>query len=823
MLSKFLHSSKLKIALRIATAFVLLVVVFSPALAVLGTPAVAHAQGAGAPPASTSFCNSVDTCIGSIVYIFTVSWTSGLVYVGAYVFNFGVQLGLNSTSYALDFLSQGWAMVRDIANLVFVFILIYIAYTIIVEAETSGTMKTLAMVVTMALLINFSFFITRIVIDAGNILAIQFYNAIDVRDPNNPKIAATRASPLAGGNPLIKDLSAGIMNAVQVQNLLSDKSFQNFTNQQTGFSGFLATVGIQILVYTAVAIMFALIAFVFFSVGIQFLIRIITLWFVIIFAPLAFAAKALPHVKYAKEGYVIWQKHLIESTFYPAIFLFMFLIITLFLKELAGTGGVIPSIFYTALGGKGFEAIILIIAGVGVRVGLITIMMFAALKFSNSFSSHTSLAGQNIASWAGGKAAQMGAGTSAWAARNTAGRAANALARSQTMRDFAANSVFGRPTMAALKGVAGASMDVRGVSGLKSVLGKVGIDAGKAGGKGGIAKQFADRAKTVEANAKDMNSTAAEKEKAEREFAKLKKNHKGGEAGFETQKKSLELAELMNKELFKQASSPEEKNKAAADLKAIQIQLGPYLEGGKKKIERLDNARLGRYEKRIGEDSLGNLGFARDIPILGRAVGPSLGSIEGALKVRKMAKGKSDVEEAIDAMKKLIPTPPPVVTPPIVGSPLTKAAIRQDAQRPGGLGTAANTEITDSPIFREIASRLRETNRLEKAQLTEEQEQTRLAREGKKTLSSIQTQKSRESTQQQTIVEPQKNPTRPQTPVDKSRAGTGFVTNSNGLAPVQNERPTINRADVPAMRSTLERIRRTGPTKPPTPKDIPKA
>ncbi|MEI6864001.1 MAG: hypothetical protein WCK46_01335 [Candidatus Adlerbacteria bacterium] len=808
--------------LRCAVAFFLLVVVFSPALAVLGTPTTVHAQqGQGADP-NAKFCDTTSTCLTSVVYLFTVYWTSGLVYVGSYVFNFGLQLGLNSSSYALDFLSQGWAVVRDIANLAFVFILIYIAYTIIVQAETSGTMKTLAMVIVMALLINFSFFLTRIVIDTGNILAIQFYNAIDVRDPQNPRLAATIASPLGGNNnPVIKDMSAGIMNAVQIQNLLGTESFKNFTDQAQNFSGFLANVGLQILLYTTVAIFFALIAFIFFSVGINFLIRIVTLWFVIIFAPLAFAARSLPQVKYAKKYYDLWQQHLVESAFYPAIFLFMFFIITLFLKELAGSTGLIPEVFKAAQGTRGYQALFIIMGNVGIRVGLLIVMMFYALKFSDSFSSQGSAAVKNIGGWAGSKAAQIGAGTSAWAARNTAGRAANALSRTNAVQNFAANYAIGRGVKNTLTGIAGSSMDIRGVSGLKSVLGKVNIDAGKAGGKGGFAKKEADRAKRIEADAKDLKGDAVDIDKAQKKHEADYDRAHNKSGAYKENLSELKGIKNLAEALAKTGATKEERDENKKIAKETGEKIKKEEEFGKKKIETLNTERLNALANRLGEKNWQNLGtipLVRDTPILNRAFGPSRGSIEGALKVGGMTRGKNPTETLRDALQGAgIVAPAPAPVPPPARAPLTKTAILKDAQRPGGLGTAANTEITDSPIFREIASRLRETNRLEKAQLTEEQEQTRLAREGKKALSSIQTQKSRESTPQQVVVEQQKNPTRQRTPVDKGRVGAGFITDSRGLAPTRNDKSQITRGDMLAIRNTLERIRRNTETKPETP------
>jgi hypothetical protein len=150
---------------------------------VAGVTAVAKDTNspADAPPKDDVGCSlsDISLCLTNIVYVFTAGIMSVFAYIGGYVLSMGVALSLNSFAYAQSFLSVGWTAVRDIANIAFIFILLYLAFVIILQAETSGTMRTLAMVIIMALLINFSFFITRVVIDGGNVLAVQFYNQIN--------------------------------------------------------------------------------------------------------------------------------------------------------------------------------------------------------------------------------------------------------------------------------------------------------------------------------------------------------------------------------------------------------------------------------------------------------------------------------------------------------------------------------------------------------------------------------------------------------------------------------------------------------------------
>ncbi len=136
-------------------------------------------------------------CITDVIYVFTIGIGSGFAYVSAYFFDWAVSLSLNGSAYALDFVSSGWTTARDLANMAFLFILLYIAFKIIFSAETGDTIHMLALVIVVALLVNFSFFFTRLAIDAGNILSIQFYNAINVQS-----LAATAQQGGVSGNVL---------------------------------------------------------------------------------------------------------------------------------------------------------------------------------------------------------------------------------------------------------------------------------------------------------------------------------------------------------------------------------------------------------------------------------------------------------------------------------------------------------------------------------------------------------------------------------------------------------------------------------------------
>jgi hypothetical protein len=611
MLSNLAQKRFFKIFANAIVLGMLFVTVFAPIAMVGQTPtlAVAHAQGKASLACSITDSKTYSLCLSDIVYVFAVTLPFNFALITSGLFNFGVQLGLNSASYALDFLSQGWAIVRDIANLAFIFILIYIAYTVIIEAETTGTMRALAAVIVMALLINFSFFLTRVAIDAGNILSVQFYNALP--------ITASVESPLAtkpgGPKVFVKDLTSGIMDATKTQTLLSSDAFKQFYSSNDFGTNF----GSLTIVYVAMGILLALLGFIFLVVGVKFIVRVVILWLVIIASPLAFAAHALPGNKKINGYYKLWLSHLIQSSFYPAVFLFLFYITTLFMNGIGGPNGLLPSVF------QGSNGITGIIVNTAIRVGLVVVLLFYAMKFSDKFSEEGSHAANSVTSWLGNR----GAGVAGWTARNTAGRAANAAAQSSLIKNWAASSVTGRPVMAALKGVAGSSLDVRGVSGLKSLAGTAGMRLNNAP-KTSFEKQVKNRIENVKARAKELKGDEVEIAKEQSKYESFRKAHEGGETGFNARKAEIERnkrhyeAESHNAGYTKNIQADFKKRAEEEDKK-----LFGYLDG-KARVKRLEDERLNKFASRLGDRVPANLGF-----IPGPLTGPSRGSIVGSAKV----------------------------------------------------------------------------------------------------------------------------------------------------------------------------------------------
>lgn len=557
------------------------------------------AAGGGTDVITSSCWSDWGTCLSSVVYVFTVGLMSIFAYIGAFIFDTAVQITLQSVTYSQYFLTQSWAAVRDLANMIFIFLLVYLAVTVILQAETQGTMKMLAGIIIAALLINFSFFFTRLVIDGGNILATQFYNAIPAPTLNSSGATGTgtmgavqAAASSFSSNGNVKDLTRGIMDVVGVQSILGPGSFARFSQQ--GANEFTKLITLS-FVYIAVAAILAMLAFTFIAVGVKFLVRIVVLWLAIIASPLAFVFGAMYKKGSADRFNVLsrWGKALIEYAFYPAVFLFIFWVINFFATQLASNGT--SSILANALNDAGSAAttgqlftIASAVAGVSVRLGIIVALIYMAMRVSDSFAKTGYKAIDSLGGRAGGLVAAGLAVTGAAVGRNTLGKGAYNFSQSTMGRKLGTN-VLTRPILSGAQKLGKASYDARGIPGAQSVTKKLmGIDIGK--------PTNTNYPKLVEARAK------AKKEYSET----LKPSQKVLNASFERAVRNLNdedrqklvdaannYADIQDKRAVGEATN-EDVKRAARELKAITdktgvIKTGKSLAGNDLNKEYADN------------------------------------------------------------------------------------------------------------------------------------------------------------------------------------------------------------------------------------------
>ena len=200
-----------------------------------------------------------------------------------YIIGFGNLYINKNVGVAIDSM---WSTVRDIFNLTFIFGLVYIGFKMILDSSDSSARKMLISLIGAALLVNFSLFITKFVVDFSNIAAAQIYEAFGNTDLPNFSI------------------TNGFMTMMGINDLVGV--------EMTASAGYAYIVGMLLV--------FAILIYVFLAGAIMIIIRFVVLCIYMVFSPMMFLGWVFPSMKGHSEKY--WKGFLNQAFFAPA-FIFM--------------------------------------------------------------------------------------------------------------------------------------------------------------------------------------------------------------------------------------------------------------------------------------------------------------------------------------------------------------------------------------------------------------------------------------------------------------------------------------------------------------------
>ncbi len=628
-------------------------------------------------PLSNTPSGTIGACISGIVYVFSVGLAAPFAYVAAILFEFMLAFAINGATYASGVVATGWTVVRDVANMLFIFILIYISFSLILSTDSVDVRKTLARVILAALIINFSFFISRVVVDAGNLLALEFYRNIAA-----PAVAVGPSlGSVAGGQPLkvfgmeisgVKRVTGGVMQGVNIQSLLGSGNYETWVNGKDWFT-VLITMS---FIFLSMGAMLAILAYAFLSAAIKLISRVVTLWFTIILSPAAFALWALPQGEDLAKKW--WDMHW-KNALFPAGFLFVFYLLTIFMQSM-GSGGLFGDLFsqFQSANGTWIEKLGLSVASVAIRVAFVVALLLAAVQAGDWFGVYGT---EKINSFAKKMTGKGTAGLWGAIGRRTVGVGANALARSDTMRAIAGKGgMVGRTLWRGLDKTSRASFDARAAA--PNVLEQVGI-GGEAKGKGGYAGIVDKRAKAVEAEAKKLKATDEERERLEpwaqnrvsmsakidpetRETVTYAELNRRAEASFTASDGVINAVQAnidRNADELKRAEAGDAEgivDRATVDrLKTEKTGFAAQKEAAEKQKEAATKT-MKEYGKAIE-----NAVDLRDKEIVGRyarsiarplwvPLAASRGTQRGAYKARKLVKEKTAGEKALENLEKAL-------------------------------------------------------------------------------------------------------------------------------------------------------------------------
>lgn len=341
-------------------------------------------------------------------------------------------------------INEMWTVIRDIFNLLFIFGLIFAGFKIILGVDDSASKRTVGMIVVAALLINFSLYVSQVVVDFTNVAAYQIHQMI------NPGTAESKKGLL--GIPI-----NNVSNQFYLITGLSENRGE-IDEELAPVSGGVDQFLKALVLGFVFLIFYTILGFVFAACAIILFTRFFALIFLMIFSPLMFLGWVMPSLASLGSS---WRKMFLNQALVGPALLFM---IYLSLRALQGLGtadkegGLIATIVY----------LLIVVA-----------FLFASLKVAKSFGAYGSAQamsigkswGNSVRGYAGAAAGSATFGLAGRIGRSQIGGRMQKYAESDAAKDAAANSWLGRRKLNIARKLGDASFDARNVGGIGKKLG----------------------------------------------------------------------------------------------------------------------------------------------------------------------------------------------------------------------------------------------------------------------------------------------------------------------------------------------------------------
>lgn len=188
----------------------------------------------------------------------------------------------------------GWSIVNDVANMMFIIALLVIAIGTILRVENYRYNRLLGKVIVMAFLTNFSKLIAGFLIQSGQVVMLTFVNGFK--------------DAMFGNFASMFGLDA-VLKFSQTANVDAGGQFLLLSNTVMSLVAGLALMVVAMVVSLAFAVVL--------------IVRIVTLWALVILSPLAFALRILPNTEgYAKKWWDDFSKWVVVG---PVVAFFLWL------------------------------------------------------------------------------------------------------------------------------------------------------------------------------------------------------------------------------------------------------------------------------------------------------------------------------------------------------------------------------------------------------------------------------------------------------------------------------------------------------------------
>ena len=325
--------------------------------------------------------------------------------------------GSSNTSSCIDkpWIYKSWSVIRDVTNILTVFSALYIGVRYIMGSEELDFRKSLIRILLAALLINFSFPLSKFAIDISNYVSVSVRSGIPgyVTSKDGSK---TKVNGISGVIMHYTGVSTAIGN---LANPGSDKEFKGFTSWTS----------------MALAIVYlASVFFVFLYATLMILLRAIVLLVCVIFSPVMFMTSSFKSMEKLNQ---LWRDNFIGQLLFGPVFMLGLWLSIGFLAS-ANSNFSFDGITKSVATPDSVQQTTMLVLSI--------ISLFLAVFAANKVSSGL---GGAIGGFIGGAVKTVGLGVATGGAglalRGTAGRAGAAIAGSKWIKDKKENGgVIGR-------------------------------------------------------------------------------------------------------------------------------------------------------------------------------------------------------------------------------------------------------------------------------------------------------------------------------------------------------------------------------------------
>ncbi len=276
---------------------------------------------------------------------------------------------LSETNRAINL---GWEVFRDLANMMFLFIILWIGISTILGVAQGNPTSNIIKILIGAILINFSMLFAKIIIDISNVIAIYFYDL------------ALPLDPVTGKRSSIAGL---FMESFQLQTLYAPVELDGKAKLESYKIAFTSIIGSGMILIAT---------WVFLTAAVLLIIRSIYLIILVMLSPIAFVSWITPYFRnYTSK----WWDALLKHALFAPIFMVMIYVLGFAIQNnalsLKSPPQGIAEIASSVVNNPGQPPV----PGFGeifFNFGIITGLLIAALVVSTKFSS---FGGSSMVKW----------------------------------------------------------------------------------------------------------------------------------------------------------------------------------------------------------------------------------------------------------------------------------------------------------------------------------------------------------------------------------------------------------------------------------------